>query len=215
MLTAIIPARAGSRRLIHKNVVLFEGVPLLVRKIRQLKQTTGVDAVLVSSDSDQYLEMATAEGAITHKRGEEWSDEKTHPFGARVRHIVGQTACDHILWAPCTSPLVNSSIYSAAIATYPKAIEDGFDSLMSVQPFQRYVWDDKGPINYQLGLGHVPSQELPVLYFIADAIQIAPREKMLEWAYFHGPNPYRFHLSKQNAVDIDDELDLKCAQAWV
>ena len=70
-------------------------------------------------------------------------------------------------------------------------------------------------MNYELGIKHVPSQQLPNLYIVTDGILLAPREKMIEWSYFHGRNPYRFILDKRTAVDIDDGLDLACARAWL
>jgi N-acylneuraminate cytidylyltransferase len=85
---------------------------------------------------------------------------------------------------------------------------------MSVEPFKRYIWNENGPVNYELGIKHVPSQQLAQLYYVTDGILIAPRKKMVEWSYFHGKNPYKYVLSKRAAVDIDDGLDLACARAW-
>jgi N-acylneuraminate cytidylyltransferase len=44
---------------------------------------------------------------------------------------------------------------------------------------------------------------------------LAPRIKMIQWHYFHGPKPFRYVLDKINAVDIDDALDLEVARAWL
>lgn len=132
-----------------------------------------------------------------------------------MRHIAESVDGDNILWATCTSPLVFPKDYKGAIQAYYRALEDGYDSLMSVESFKRYIWDENGPINYELGLKHVPSQQLPTLYFVTDGILIAPREKMIEWAYFHGSNPYKFLVNKRTGCDIDDGLDLACARAWL
>ena len=53
------------------------------------------------------------------------------------------------------------------------------------------------------------------LYYATDGILIAPREKMVEWKYFHGKHPYRYILDKRTSIDIDDGLDLACARAWL
>ena len=79
-----------------------------------------------------------------------------------------------------------------------EALEQGYDSLVSMEEFKRYLCDDNGPVNYELGIKHVPSQQLPPLYFVTDGILLAPREKMIEWKYFHGHNPYRYILD--NAI---------------
>ena len=78
-----------------------------------------------------------------------------------------------------------------------------------------YLWNDNGPINYKLFDKHVLSQNLPNIYRPTNGIFIAPRLKMIEWKYFHGQNPYKFILDKKSSVDIDDELDLACARAYL
>lgn len=156
-----------------------------------------------------------AAGVETHKRAPEYCDEKTKTFGEVVRHIAESVEGDDILWATCTSPLVFPKDYHSAIQAYYEALKNGFDSLMSVESFKRYIWTEEGPLNYELGLKHVPSQQLPTLYFVTDGILIAPREKMIEWAYFHGRHPYKYLVDKRTGCDIDDGLDLACARAWL
>lgn len=213
--TAVIPVRAGSRRLKNKNVAPFAGTNLLVNKIEQLKKVPEIARIVVSSDSDSMLSMALAAGALIHKRAPEYCDEKTKSFGEVVRHIAENVKGKDILWATCTAPLVFPKTYSQAIHEYYPALENGYDSLVSFEIIKRYLWDEQGPLNYELGLKHVPSQQLPNLYIATDGILIAPRNKMIEWSYFHGKNPYRFVLDKRTAVDIDDGLDLAVARAWL
>lgn len=214
-ITAIIPVRAGSTRLKNKNIAPFAGTNLLVHKIHQLQEVKEISRIVVSSDSDLMLAMASSAGAGTHKRAPEYCDEKTKTFGEVVRHIAESVEGDDILWATCTSPLVFPKDYREAIESYYPALEQGFDSLMSVESFKRYIWNEDGPLNYELGLKHVPSQQLPTLYFVTDGILIAPRLKMIEWAYFHGRHPYKFIVDKRTGCDIDDGLDLACARAWL
>lgn len=214
-ITAVIPVRAGSTRLKNKNVAPFAGTNLLVNKINQLKKVKEIAHIVVSSDSDLMLAMAKAEDVEIHKRAPEFCDEKTKTFGEVVRHVAQSVQGDDILWATCTSPLVFPKDYRAAIAAYYPALEQGYDSLMAVESFKRYIWNEDGPLNYELGVKHVPSQQLPTLYFVTDGILLAPRKKMIEWAYFHGRHPYKFVVNKRTGCDIDDGLDLACARAWL
>ena len=214
-ITAVIPVREGSRRLKNKNIAPFAGTNLLINKIEQLKKVPEIDTIMVSSDSDLMLQMAASVGAMTHKRAPEFCDEMTKTFGEVVTHVCENAPGDHIIWATCTAPLVFPKHYTEAIGLYFKALEEGYDSLVSMEQFKRYLWDDNGPVNYELGLKHVPSQQLKPLYFCTDGILMAPRQKMIEWHYFHGTNPYRYILDKRTSVDIDDGLDLACARAWL
>lgn len=211
MLTAVIPVRQGSRRVKDKNIAPFGESNLLVHKIRQLKLVPEIDAIYVSSDSDDMLAMAESEGVRTHKRALEYSDEKTRSFSEVVAHIASSVEGDDLMWAQCTSPLIMPENYREAIGAY-RSMGNGYDSLMAVEPFKKYIWDDHGPVNFKPGLGHVPSQQLPQMYFTT-GLRIAPREKMVEWHYFVGPNPYKFPLPKICCIDIDDQLGLDIARS--
>lgn len=215
-ITAVVPVREGSRRLKNKNIAPFAGTNLLINKLNQLKQVKEIDRIVVSSDSDTMLAMAKAQGVITHKRAAEFCDERSKTFGEVVAHICENVEGEDILWATCTAPLVFPKQYREAISLYFQNVHNGeYDSLVSMEPFKRYLWDDYGPVNYELGIKHVPSQQLPPLYFVTDGILLAPRNKMIEWKYFHGPKPYRYLLDKRTSIDIDDGLDLACARAWL
>lgn len=215
MYTAIIPVRKGSRRLKNKNIAPFSDSTLLEYKIKQLKNVSSIDNIVVSSDCDYMLDMSSKLGVSTYKRKPEYCDEKTKPFGEVVAHICSNVSGENIVWATCTSPLVEASDYEEAIEIYKRKKLEGYDSLMSVEEFHRYIWTDKGPLNYELGIKHVPSQELKALYRVTDGILIAPRKKMIEWKYFHGSNPHMHIMDKRSSIDIDDPLDMACAKAWL
>ena len=82
--TAVIPVRAGSRRLQNKNIAKFAGTNLLVNKIRQLRRVKNITNIVVSSDSIDMLKMAADEGVSTHQRELKYCDEKTshHPHSS-------------------------------------------------------------------------------------------------------------------------------------
>ena len=214
--TAIIPVRAGSRRLKDKNISKFGKSNLLENKIDMLKKVNSIDNIIVSSDSDKMLEMALKKNVKTHKRTSEYCDEKTQPFGAVVKHLCEAVDSENIIWTPVTAPLISYETYLKSLDIYEKYVlsNNVHDSLMTVEPFKRYIWNENGPINYELGLKHLPSQQLKELYFVNDGILIAPREKMIEWSYFHGPNPYKMPLDRIESTDIDDGIDLELAKFY-
>ena len=60
---AIIPARAGSKSIIDKNVILLNGHPLIAYSIAAAKLSNNIDRVVVSTDSKYYSEIALNYGA--------------------------------------------------------------------------------------------------------------------------------------------------------
>jgi N-acylneuraminate cytidylyltransferase len=210
--TAIIPVRAGSRRIPNKNLAPFGDSTLLENKIEVLKGVPEITKILVTSDSEEMLAIAAKHGADTHVRPVEYCDEKTLPFAETVKLVCSVANGEHIVWSPCTSPLVSAVLYSQAIATYLEQLNNGYDSLISVQSLKKFIWDDEKPLNYELGEKQVPSQQLPNWYIVTNGILIAPRKKMIEWKYTYGRNPYKFIVDAKSAVDIDEPVDLVIAE---
>ena len=180
------------------------------------------EVVIIDDGSEDYYgnrldELVQLDSRISvfHKKNEGVSVARNFGVNKAIGQYILFVDGDDILWATCTAPLVFPKQYKEAISLYYKALEDGYDSLVSMEKFKRYLWDDNGPINYELGIKHVPSQQLKPLYFVTDGILLAPRRKMIEWKYFHGSNPYKYILDKRTSIDIDDGLDLACARAWL
>ncbi|MBI2108805.1 MAG: acylneuraminate cytidylyltransferase family protein [Parcubacteria group bacterium] len=209
-ITALIPVRAGSRRLKNKNILPFGDSNLLIHKIRQLKQVEGIDSIVVSSNSDEMLQMAKDEGVEVHKREEKYCDEISAPFSEVVKNICQNIEGEHILWAPCVTPLMEPRHYDEAIRIYLS--DKNHDSLVSVKKFKEYLWDTGGSVNYDAGAGHVPSQNLPDMWVVFNGIFLGRREDMIQWSYWLGKNPYKYEVDKRDAIDIDDETDFEIAK---
>ena len=213
-ITAVIPVRAGSRRLPNKNILPFGDSNLLVHKIRQLKQVKNIDNIVVSSDSDEMLEMAKKEGVLTHKRAIEYCDEKTKTFNEVVEHVAKSVQGDILIWAPCVCPLTIPENYERAIQNLQEFVlsDNLYDSVVSAKLFKEYLWNENNPINYN-PVKHVPSQQLPEWKIIVNGFYIARRQDMINWKYFYGQKPLLYILSKKESVDIDDAEDFEVAKA--
>ena len=213
-ITAIVPVKGNSSRLPNKNILPFGNSNLLLHKIEQLKKVKGITNIIVSSDSDQMLQMAEDAGVQAWKRPQKYADESVS-FGRFLDYLCEVLPNEHILWACVTSPLVEPELYEKAIQLYFEKLEEGFDSLITCLPCQSYYMDEKGPINFKMGLEHVNSEKLQPIYHFTNGINIAPKSKIAEWHYNYGPNAYRLMVNKRQAVDIDDIYDYECAKAML
>lgn len=213
-ITAIIPVKGLSTRLPGKNILPFGNSNLLLHKIEQLKQVEGLTDIIVSSDSDEMLEMAKNAGVTAMKRPQQYADESV-PFGRFLDYLCEVLPNEHIMWACATSPLVEPYLYKKAIKLYFEKLNEGYDSLITCLPCQSYYMDEKGPINFSIGLEHKNSEQLPPIYHFTNGINLAPKVRIAEWHYNYGPNAYRLLVNKREAADIDDIYDYVCAKAML
>lgn len=78
MKIAVIPARAGSKRIPRKNIKIFDGLPMISYAIRAALKTKLFEHVIVSTDDEEIAEVARLHGATTpFKRPDELSDDQT------------------------------------------------------------------------------------------------------------------------------------------
>lgn len=211
-ITAVIPVKGNSTRLPNKNILPFGESNLLLHKINQLKQVDGLHEIICSSDSDEMLEIAESAGIRAIKRPTQYADESV-PFGIFLEYVCDIVEGEHMMWACATSPCVEPCLYNKAIKLYIEKLAEGYDSLITCSPYQTYLMDEKGPLNFSMGLAHKNSEQLPMLYHFTNGINLAPTEKIREWHYNYGPKAYRLLINKREAADIDDVYDYEMAKA--
>ena len=96
MKIAIIPARGGSKRIPRKNVKDFAGKPMIAWTINVAKESKLFDHVVVSTEDEEILRIATALGAeAPFKRPPNLADDHT-PTVPVVAHAV--RTCKSLGW---------------------------------------------------------------------------------------------------------------------
>jgi N-acylneuraminate cytidylyltransferase len=151
---AVIAARGGSKGIPNKNLIDICGKPLLAWTVMQAAAAKGVDAVAVSSDSDQILAAAEAAGAIGVRRPDDISGDLASSESAwlhALEQLDGKRGpFGRVVALQATSPIRQSSDIEQALATFER---EELDSLLSVCEVEDYFnWrigaNGPEPINY-------------------------------------------------------------------
>jgi CMP-N-acetylneuraminic acid synthetase len=214
MYTAVIPVKANSSRLPGKNIKPFGDENLLSRKIRQIQESNIADRIIVSSDSHEMLRIAKDMGVEGILRPSNLADE-SRPLSDFFDYISELIPTGNLIWACVTSPYFDEILMKNAKIKYQKAIEDGFDSLITIYKFKHYMMDKNGPLNYKLGTAHLNSQDLPALDLFTNGILIAPIDSVKKWHYNYGPKAYRLEVNQKSSIDIDTKCDYFAALSWL
>lgn len=212
-ITALIPARLGSSRVSKKVLLPFgQNETLLSWKIKQLKNVLPDDQIVVSSESEEILDIALKLGVGVHRRDYYLSDGHKASFSEVITGIVKDIDAEHIAWVTVVCPLMNTAEYQDSFNDYKDYVINGdYDSLVGVSAAKEYFWDKNGPLNYRANKNHVISQELPDWYKVTNSVYMSSKQDILKNEYLIGEKPYLKVLPKHCGIDIDDWIDYKVA----
>jgi len=214
IITAVIPAKGKSNRLKNKNLLPFDDSTLLEFKIKQLKRVDKIDRIIVSSESDKILEIALRyNGVEAIKRPIKYTYDET-PIADFFEYIYEIIDPGVLVWACCTSPLVDELLISRCIDEFKCLNHQKYDSLVTMYKYQHYLFDKSGPHNFKLGIEHAYSQNLPVLDLFTNGVVIINTDNLIKYKSNFGPNPKRVYVDQITSVDIDNEADYIAAKAY-
>ncbi len=207
--TALIAVRDGSSRVLRKNIRDFAGSSLLKLKIEQALAVDGIDEVVVSSDSDEMLDLAHSLKAKTIKRPDEFCTDSI-AMKKVYKHLAENIDSDHIIYLHVTSPLLKNETLKNGLEIY-KNMESEYSSLASVEHIMKYIWFEEKAINYD-PKNHPRSQDLAKYYVLNFAINIIPREVMIKTESILGNKFYPYFISELESLDVDSQLQFDLAE---
>lgn len=206
---ALVAVRSGSQRVVNKNIRLFAGSSLLEIKLNQLKRISNIDGIVVNSNDDKMLEIASNMGCEVVKRDEYYASNQVS-MSEVYRNMAENVNADVIAYINATNPLLNDKTIVQAIENYKKNISQ-YDSLNSAHLIKEFLFKENLPINYDLR--HQPrSQDLPDISALNFAINIISREKMIECKNVVGYKPNIYIIDEVEATDIDNPIDFDFAE---
>lgn len=209
VIKALIHVRAGSQRVKNKNIRPFAGSNLLEIKIRQLLSVPEIDGVVVNTESDEMLDIAKSLGAECVKRDAYYASS-TVPMNEVHRNMAENMNCDVVVCTPVTAPLVKNETISKMINLYFENT-DKYDSLNTGHLIKEFLWENNIPINYNPS--KLPrSQDLPNIIALNFAVNVISKKDYLKARNVIGEHPNIVAIEKEEAIDIDDEIDFEFAE---
>lgn len=209
-LCAIIPVRAGSKRVPNKNIRPFAGTNLLEIKIEQLISVLPEKNIFVSTDCGYCANAASARGVNVQWRPADFASD-TVSMSDVYKYLAESVPHENVLFTHVTNPLCDEIEFSDAISAYNN-LADEFDSLTTVTPVKDFMyWPDGKPLNFD-PLNKPRSQDLPAIFKLNHAISILPRQLMIDQKNIVGKNPFWMQISNMAATDIDTFLDFQVAE---
>jgi len=218
-----ICARGGSKGLKNKNIRELDGMPLIAHTIKQAQSANIFDAISVSSDSKEILNVAQ-DYEVNHliKRPQELATDKAsklmsiiHCFQATEK-ITGQRY-DVIVDLDVTSPLRSRDDIKNAVDLLQ---EDKASNVITGVPARRSPYFNMVELN-ENGIACLPKkpvnnffrrQDSPPCYDMNASIYVWKREYLLQNSDSIWNEGTRLYVMSEDSMDIDSELDFEMVE---
>ncbi len=218
MITAFLPCRKGSQRILDKNIKDFADIKggLLTIKLNQLKNCTLIDSIVVSSNDERVLEIASIDNdsRIVIDERPDYLGSSTTTTDELIRYVPSIIEDEHILWTHVTSPFITEHDYQKIIDAYFINLKHGYDSLMTAHKLQGFIWNEEQPISYSRDTLKWPmTQTITPLFEIDSGAFLSSSSNYKEYSDRIGHKPFFYIQEKMKSLDIDWPDDFKLAEA--
>lgn len=200
-----------------KNIIDFKGKPLIAWSIEASLNSKYISKTIVSSDSDEILNISSEYGAEVLKRSEELAldNTKTEPVLIDVLEKI-EESYDYLVLLQATSPLRTEKHIDEAI---DKFLKDDAKSLISVyepdhSPLKAFKINKKGQLEGIVNNEYpfMPRQNLPRCFYPNGAIYIVEVDYFINSKKLFAENQTSYYeMFNESNIDIDSLEDLNLA----
>lgn len=219
----VIPARSGSVRILHKNLKLLGGHPLICYTIREALKARTLSRVIFSTDSERYARIARKHGAETpylqpkHISG----DVGTTPVLTYCVNYLEKTEnyeVDAVVTLEPTSPFRLAQDIDDAVN---KLLITGCDSVVALREIREpphWMFKLSGDkmrsfLNVDTSeLGKISSKDLPKLYLPNGCIYVTLRDVLMNENRVFGKDCRAFVMPAERSLDLDTLEDFRYAE---
>src|SRR3990167_4965965 len=221
---AIIPARAGSKRIPHKNKRLLGEKPLIVWSIDSVKGISVIGDILVSTDDSEIADIAQHAGTLVPwLRPAELATDHADSVSVVLHalnlyeHVNGEV--EGVLLLQPTSPFRSRNTVINGIQLFT---DGGGRTVIAVSPAASHpLWCFKVENNkmepFVTGSGvTMRSQDLPPAFVVNGALYLIAPHVLRQTSSFYENNIVPLVMNDPyEGLDIDTELDWQLANTYL
>ncbi|GAB4375967.1 MAG: acylneuraminate cytidylyltransferase family protein [Elainellaceae cyanobacterium] len=210
-IVAFVPMRHSSERVPGKNYRPFAGRPLYHHIVETLLNCSQITLVCIDTDSPVIVDEVASQFPMVkvllrpgHLR------DGAISMNDVLLNSVSQVPADFYLQTHSTNPLLRTETVSRAIDRFLAQSE--YDSLFGVTRLQTRLYDAGGN-----AMNHDPNvllrtQDLPPVYEENSNLYLFTKQILEERHNRIGYKPMMFEIDREEAWDIDEEIDFRVAE---
>lgn len=215
---ALIPARSGSKSVVHKNIRKINGKPMMAYSIEHAKASKYINRIIVSTDSEEYAAIAREYGAQTpFIRPAEYATDTAldiDVFAHALDYLKREEnyVPDIIVQLRPTYPFRDAADIDAMIEIMLK--DDTVDAVRSIKknevvPHKMWFLQEDGTINPLLTdipeAYNMSRQQLPDTYYQNGNVDLLRPRNITEYHSMTGKKIKGYEMREM--YDVDTEVD--------
>ncbi len=221
-LICLICARSGSKRIKNKNIIPFNGIPLIANTILMAKKIKEISKIYVSTDSNKIANISKKYGAeVPFMRPKYLSKDNTPEFKVwkYFEKKISKTYNDFdaIIVLPTTSPLRKIIDINKCISKYKT---NKYELVLSLRdssrnPYFNMVKKNKSgylELVNKTKKNFFTTQSSPIVYDLTTIAYIINRNSIRYKNKMFDCKIGGVSIPKYRSIDIDDHFDLKLAE---
>ncbi|MGY2285382.1 acylneuraminate cytidylyltransferase family protein [Pseudomonas gingeri] len=220
---AIVPARAGSKRLPGKNLLDLNGKPLIRWTLEAALDSRVIDMLVVSSDDEAILAEGARLGVRTVQRPAYLASDTAKTFDVLVHTLKslaeeGISPARVMLLQP-TSPLRGAQEIREAVQHMDNTNASSVISVCACEhsPLWSNTLGTEGRMDDFLRpeLLNQRSQDLPTYYRLNGAIYLAETDRFLAEQGFFMSNSQSYVMGAEKSLDVDNYFDFRQCEFFI
>ena len=217
-IVSIIPARGGSKGILHKNTRPLLGQPLLAYAIQNARMSRYIQRVIVSTDSQKIADITKKYRAEVVWRparisGDRASSESALLHALHYLRKKERYVSDLVVFLQCTSPVTLPEDIDGAIRAL---LNEGGDCSFTVSPFHHFLWR-RNKKDSAIGINHdrrkrLVRQEREEQFIETGAVYVMRTEGFIKAKHRFFGKSVMHVIPRERCLEVDGPIDLSVAE---
>tara|TARA_B110001450_G_C17648660_1_gene492339 strand:+ start:693 stop:1367 length:675 start_codon:yes stop_codon:yes gene_type:complete len=214
-INCIIPIRSGSKEIVNKNIIDFNGEPLICNTIRIVLKCKFIKNIIIATDSLKYVNIIKKffnnKRIIFFLRSKKSASNKAKTEIVLNEVLRKYDKIKNVLFLQCTSPLIcREDLINAR-----KLFQKGYDSFFSGYLTHQFLWKkmkfNYTPINYD-PIHRPMRQDHKPLIIENGAVYGFKAKDFLKYNSRLFKKIGFIEMNRYRSIEIDSKLDFKVSK---